>query len=85
MSESDVHSFIIKLWVEKASERTRTAVWRGYITHVPSGERRYLKDLSEITAFIAPYLEDIGARVGMWGRVRSWLGRAQVVRRDSGD
>ncbi len=71
-----MHSFIIKLWIEKVTERRRTTVWRGYITHVPSGERRYLKDLDEITAFIAPHLEVIGARVGMWGRVRRWLGRA---------
>ncbi|HYN85764.1 MAG TPA: hypothetical protein VER32_10945 [Pyrinomonadaceae bacterium] len=76
MSESDVHSFIVKLWVEEASGQVRSAVWRGYITHVPSGERRYLKDLDEITAFITPYLECIGVRVGMWGRVRRWLGRA---------
>ena len=77
MSESDVHSFIIKLWVEKASGKARArAVWRGYITHVPSGERRYLKDLNEITAFITPYYEALGVGVGMWGRVRRWLRRA---------
>ncbi|HEX5705811.1 MAG TPA: hypothetical protein VFX96_00835 [Pyrinomonadaceae bacterium] len=75
MSETDVHSFIVKLWVEKASESARTTVLRGYITHVPSGERRYLKDLDEITAFITPYLKVFGVRVGMWGRVRRWLGR----------
>lgn len=70
-----MHSFIIKLWIEKAPERRGRAVWRGQITHVPSGARRYLKDLSEITAFITPYLETLGVRLGMWRRVRRWLRR----------
>jgi hypothetical protein len=76
LSESDVHSFIVKLWIEEASERKGTANWRGYITHVPGGERHSLKDLSEITAFIMPYLEAMGVRVGIWGRVRCWFRRA---------
>jgi hypothetical protein len=76
-----VHSFIIKLWIEKASERAGAASWRGYITHVPGGERRYLKDLSEITAFITPHLQALGVKVGMWGRVRRWLDRALPERR----
>lgn len=71
-----MQSFIIKLWIEKASEQGGAANWRGYITHVPGGERRYLKDLSEITAFITPHLQGLGVRVGVWWRVRSWLGRA---------
>jgi hypothetical protein len=77
LSEPDVQSFIIKLWIEKASERAGAAVWRGYITHVPSGRRRYLKDLDEITAFITPYLKAMGVRVGMWGRVRRIFARTR--------
>lgn len=75
MSELEVHSFIIKLCIEEVSETVGAASWRGYITHVPSGRRAYLKDLSEITAFITPYLEAGGVRVGMWTRVRRWLRR----------
>jgi hypothetical protein len=75
LSESQVHSFIIKLWIEKASEEADAASWRGYITHVPGGERRHLKDLSEITAFITPHLQALGVRVGICGRVRRWLRR----------
>lgn len=70
-----MHSFIVKLWIEKASEKAGAASWRGYITHVPGGERRYLKDLSEITAFITPHLQVLGVRVGVWKRVRLRLRR----------
>ena len=76
MAECEVHSFIIKLCIEAGSEVADTASWRGHITHVPSGRRGYLKDLHEITAFIAPYLEAQGVRVGPWRRVRHWLRRA---------
>jgi hypothetical protein len=73
LSESDVHSFIVKLWIEEASEGAGTADWRGYITHVPGGERHSLKDLSEITAFIIPYLEAMGVKVGMRRRIHRWF------------
>lgn len=33
--------------------------WRGHISHVSSGERRYLDDLDSIAAFIALYLEEM--------------------------
>jgi hypothetical protein len=75
LSECEVHSFIIKLCIEEVSEGAGAADWRGYITHVPSGRRGYLKDLSEITAFITPYLEARGVRVGMWWGIRRWLRR----------
>ncbi len=55
--EADTHSFIIKVWSEESGEESGQAEWRGHITHVLSGERRYLRDLAEITEFILPYLE----------------------------
>ncbi len=75
MAESDVHSFIVKVWVEKAARRFRRARWHGYITHVPSGERRYLKNLDGIRTFILPYLKGVGCdgdpfrlRAALWLR-----------------
>lgn len=56
--EPHIHSFIVKLWLEETIEETGQTLWRGHITHVPSGERRYLKDLEEIAAFIIPHLKD---------------------------
>jgi hypothetical protein len=52
--EFNTHAFVIKIWLEDDLR------WRGYITHVPSGEQRYIETLSEIDEFILPYLEKMG-------------------------
>ncbi len=64
LPESDTHSFIIKIWLEETAEEAGWAIWRGHITHVPDGKRRYLKEIDEITAFIAPYLQEMGVKLG---------------------
>jgi len=61
--ESASLAFIVRIWLEETVQETGTATWRGHITHVPSGERRYLKDLQEIVAFIAPYLQRMGVQI----------------------
>lgn len=73
--EPDTHSFIIKLWREEAGDETSRGTWRGHITHVPSGARRYLEDLGEIRRFIGPYLEGMGVEVGLRERLRQWIRR----------
>lgn len=73
MSEYDVHSFIIKVWAEKAARRFRRERWHGYITHVPSGERRYLKNLHGIKSFILPYLKGVGGDNPFRLRAALWL------------
>jgi hypothetical protein len=67
--ESTTHSFIVKVWLEDGDHPK----WRGHITHVPSGERRYLENMGEITNFIAPYLEQMGVEPGLLRRVKRWL------------
>lgn len=74
LSESQVHSFIVKLWLESVAEDARRAVWHGHITHVPGGDRRYFRDLGEIRRFIEPYLA-AAEGVEPDGRVRRWLRR----------
>jgi hypothetical protein len=71
LPEAEVHSFIVKLWFESED---RTVEWHGHVTHVPGGERRYLRELDDITDFIEPYLPRHG--VSARGRVRGlcrWL------------
>ncbi|MDT7602292.1 MAG: hypothetical protein QOF61_289 [Acidobacteriota bacterium] len=76
LTESQVHSFIVKLWLDSVAEEAERAAWHGHITHVPGGERRYFKDLDEIRHFIEPYLgETGGAGAGKHRRVRRWLKR----------
>ncbi len=64
--ETDTHSFIVKIWLEETVQEAGKATWRGHITHVPSGERRYLRHLGDILDFIKPYLERMGVKVRRW-------------------
>ena len=73
--ESNTHSFIVKVWLEETAEEAGQATWRGHITHVSNGERRYLKELDDISMFIASYLEQMGVWFGKRWRVRDWLRR----------
>ena len=73
MQESEVHSFIVKIWLEETVEEAGRAKWRGHITHVLSGERRYLERLPEICDFIKPYLERMGVKSGIRQRFRRLL------------
>jgi hypothetical protein len=74
--EDHTHSFIVKVWLERTpAENNSQAIWRGHITHVPSGERRYLKDLDVIPAFIASYLEDLGVQLSTRRRITSYFER----------
>jgi hypothetical protein len=73
--EFNTHSFIVKIWLEEPAEGNRRATWRGHITHVPSGERRYLKNLWQIAAFIAPYLMAMGVKLNLYLRIQEWLER----------
>ena len=70
MPEPDIHSFIVKVWLEETVEEEGRAKWRGHITHVASGERRYLQKLSEITDFIMPYLKSRGVEFGILRSLR---------------
>jgi hypothetical protein len=75
--ETESHAFVVRIWLEEVSASGR-ALWRGHITHVPSGRRRYVQRLGDITTFIAPYVDAMGARIGVrWKiqrRLQQWLG-----------
>ncbi len=70
---TDSHSFVVKIWLEDRIKTTGKAVWRGHITHVFGGERRYVQDLDGITMFIAPYLDHMGAKLSPCWRIRQWI------------
>jgi hypothetical protein len=73
--ESTTQSFIVKVWVEESAREDGREIWHGHITHVPTSQRRYLKNLDEIEDFIAPYLEEMGVKLGIRWRLRHWLRR----------
>jgi hypothetical protein len=55
-----IHSFVVRVWLENAQTDPETDAWRGQITHIPGGERKYFNDLAEITAFIRLHLKTTG-------------------------
>lgn len=75
MDQDHIHSFIIRVWLEETITEGGKAKWRGHITHVLSGERRYLQHLSTIPAFIMPYLERMGVRFSPLSRFLFWLSK----------
>lgn len=80
LDEPNAQSFIVKVWVEDSAGDGSCGVWHGHITHVPSNQRRYLKNLDEIKDYIAPYLEEMGVKPGMLSRLRRQVKR--LMRRD---
>ncbi len=73
MQEPDTQSFVVKVWLEETVEEEGQAKWRGHVTHVASGERKYLERLSGIAAFMMPYLERSGVNFGAFRRVRLFV------------
>lgn len=71
--EPVTHTFIVKIWLEETAGNSGQGIWRGHITHVASGVRRYVEDLQGIIAFIVPYLRSMGVRIGRRRRFRWWL------------
>jgi len=84
LPEATTHSFIVKIWLEEVADESGDVTWRGHITHVPSGARRYLRNLDDIVDFILTYVEAIGVRPGRLMRLRRWLRRASMFRRARG-
>lgn len=67
------HSFIVRIWIESESQRGRLKPWRGHIIHVSTNRRRYLRRLTDIVAFIKPYLASEENKSGWFRRLRKWL------------
>ncbi len=51
-SEPDIHSFIVRIWLEEREAETHRLFLRGHITYVLTGERQYFQALNEIPDFI---------------------------------
>lgn len=73
--EQNTHVFIIRVWRESREIEGATPQWRGVIEHVTSGERRYVQNLNDISAFIATYLLGMGIKPANKWRIKQWLNR----------
>ena len=65
----------MKIWLEEVADKSEQPMWRGLITHVPGGERRYLQNLDDVAQFITPYLHAMGVRTGIREWIKRWLTR----------
>jgi hypothetical protein len=52
--------------MEETADEVGQPTWRGYITHVPSGKRSYVENLSTISDFISKYLKEMG----IWNKLQ---------------
>ena len=48
------HLFIVRMWQEPS--QAVTVHWRGYVDHVPSGQRLYFTSLTDLNDFISQRL-----------------------------
>jgi hypothetical protein len=71
--EFNTHSYVIKIWLEVTPTETKRTSWRGHITHIPSGERRYVTSLFSILTFIIRYLKTIGVTFDRFWWVKDWI------------
>ena len=58
--EDKTQSFIVKIWLEQTAVVSGQAIWRGHITHVPSGVRRHVQSKDDLIEFIDVYLAEMG-------------------------
>lgn len=71
-AEPGTHSFVINISLEDQHGSPRSEQWRGSITHVFSGERRYMTRLCTAAHFIYGYLEKDGCKP-------PWLHRLYLI------
>jgi|SRR5688572_9901611 hypothetical protein len=67
--EANTHAFIVKIWVDDPGAEKGQPTWRGHITHVLTNKRHPISRLSDITTFVAPYLEEMGVKPGRLERL----------------
>lgn len=70
--QPSTQSFIVKIWIEEQVDDSGSS-WRGRITHVPSGEKRYVRKISEVALFIASYLRAMNVPIGIGWSLRHWI------------
>ena len=72
--EFNTHVFVVKIWLEEF-HNDRKGIWRGHITHVPSGERQYIDGVLDVISFTIPYLVRMKAKINWFWRFIEFLRR----------
>lgn len=69
-------SFVVRIWIEESGGRP---TWRGYVTHVQSGDQCAFEDLACVHRFLARHLAMAGVRPSALDRMRLYI--MSMVRR----
>lgn len=80
--EANTHAFVLRIWQEEIPTQG-DPIWRGHITHVISGQRRYFQRLSDVVGFITAYVAPMNRTMGRHSelqvsflyRLHQWLCR----------
>jgi hypothetical protein len=51
------HLFIVRLWWEREAAAS-SGEWRGWVEHVPTHERRYFREIQNVSEFIHNFLAE---------------------------
>ncbi len=51
-SKSEIHSFIVRIWLEEIEPVPEQTTWHGRIVYLSNGEQNYFRDLMEIPRII---------------------------------
>ncbi len=64
------HVFIVRIWLEPREIEGEAPQLRGSVEHIPSGERRSVKALEDVMAFMARFFpaEQVRRRRSLWSR-----------------
>lgn len=54
--ESNLLSFVVRIWKEDSASGEEQPSWRGHITPVPDGVRHYFTNVSQIPELIIAHL-----------------------------
>lgn len=77
--EDNTQVFIVRIWLERRNIEGAPVEWRGVIERITPGndrcgdEKRYVKSLDDVVAFIAPYLQEMGVKLGFRQQLSQWL------------
>ena len=62
LEDSKFQSYIVRIWAEEPDQREAASSWRGHITNVPSGKRKYVQSVDDIRAFFEAELDGFPER-----------------------
>lgn len=65
-NEAEAHSFVVRLWRERAGNGGPLHMWRGTIDHVGSGTRHHFRELESIVSFIRRRVERRRSGIPRW-------------------